>query len=278
MPPTLGDIVGHKKLEVRALRASAGEAIERHAERADAVRPWPASGLPEPLAIIAEIKRMSPSAGLIRPDPFDPAAIAGQYADNGASAISCLTDEKFFGGSLEALSCARRACGLPVLRKDFILDPVQVAQARAANADAVLLIAECLPDDGELAALVASARRWGMAVLLECFSEGGVRRLAGLLESGKLAGEGLLLGINNRDLETMRTEPTQGLRLAPLLLGAAPLVAESGIRQRADLDRYADAGFAWALVGEHLMRQPSPGAALAALLGRPAQPEDATGR
>ncbi|MEO1008264.1 MAG: indole-3-glycerol phosphate synthase TrpC [Planctomycetota bacterium] len=267
MPSTLSDIVEHKHREIDALlRMHPPGELEHAARAAPPARPLPEFPTDDPLAIIAEIKRMSPSAGPIRPEGFDPQDLAVRYAQHGASAISCLTDEKFFGGSLADLTAARSACGVPLLRKDFVLHPAQIAQARAAHADAVLLIAECLPDDGLLADLRRAAADLGMSVLLECHDTAQARRLAGLLDSGAISADGLLLGINNRNLSTMTTDLRHGIAMAPILAGRAPLVAESGIRTHADLVRLGEAGFAWALVGEHLMRQPDPGLALAGML------------
>ncbi len=218
-------------------------------------------------AIIAEIKRRSPSAGLIRPeydgDGFDPARIATLYERNGASAISCLTDEKFFGGSMSYIQRIKEVCGLPVLRKDFLIDPWQLWESRAAGADAVLLIAECL-SEGPLVDMLILAQRLGLTVLLEVHSMDNLLRMRPYV--GFPHPSYCLLGINNRDLSRMETDLNHTLRLIDLVDDPAVVVSESGIRTRADLDRLHQVGVYAALVGEHLMRQADPGVALAELL------------
>ncbi len=210
--------------------------------------------------IIAECKRRSPSAGTIR-DEFDPVDIALQYENAGAMAISCLTDEPFFGGSLEDLSRIRQRVGLPVLRKDFLVDAYQLWEARAAGADAVLLIAELLEPD-LLADLVGLADELGLASLIELH---GADRLPMVMGH---AGHGHLLGVNNRNLKTMETSTDHVLGMLGELQGHLPcVVCESGIRSHDDIRRLAEHGPRNFLVGESLLRQESPGTALRTLLG-----------
>jgi len=217
---------------------------------------------PDATHIIAEVKRKSPSAGVIRED-FDPVAIARAYAANGASAISCLTDEHDFGGRLEYIHQIRDAVKLPVLRKDFIVDIYQVWESRAAGADAILLIAEAIPER-DIIDFQILATELGMTTLLE------VHDVNHLLQAVNIVGfphaSYSLLGINNRDLRTMRTRIEHCMRLAEMLEDTSVLVAESGIRTPDDLRRLREHGIHIALVGEHLMRQPDPGLALRELL------------
>lgn len=223
-------------------------------------------GCERPTAVIAEIKRRSPSAGWIRPEyegpGFSPEDIARRYHGAGASAISCLTDERFFGGSLEYLERVKSAVPLPVLRKDFLIGEWQVWESRAAGADAVLLIAECL-ESGLMSEMMGTARELGMGVLVEVHDERELERV-GPMVSGRA---GVLLGINNRDLRTMRVDLGQTERLLPRVPEVSRLVSESGIRTAVDLERLRACGVRMALVGEHLMREADPGAALARLLG-----------
>ncbi len=214
--------------------------------------------------IIAEIKRRSPSAGVIRED-FDPVAIARMYAEAGASAISVLTDEDFFGGHLGYIQQVKDAISLPVLRKDFIVDEYQVWESRAANADAVLLIAEAL-NEAELVDMMILSRELGMTSLVEVHDVEHllrVKRHIGFPHAGYS-----LLGINNRDLRTMQTDVSHTLRLAEMVDDKRVLVSESGLRTAADLKklRQNGEGVSIALVGEHLLKQPDPGAALRGLL------------
>ncbi len=211
-------------------------------------------------AILAEIKKASPSKGLIRPD-FDPPTLARQLRQGGAAALSVLTDEPFFQGSLDYLQQASEASGLPCLRKDFIVDPFQILEARAYRADAILLIAAALTD-AELAALTARAHELALDVLCEVHTAAELGRVRDL---GCDA-----YGINNRDLVTFEVRLETSLDLAAALPAGAVHVAESGITSRADIDRLRAAGFHAFLIGESLMRQPDPGVALAAWLAEPA--------
>ena len=210
-------------------------------------------------AVIAEIKKASPSRGLIRPN-FDPPALAADYAAGGATCLSVLTDERFFLGHAEHLKQARAACALPVLRKDFTVDALQVAEARALGADAVLLIAAALsaPHMNELA---GAARELGLDVLVEIHDRHELEQV----HRAHLPA-GCLLGINNRDLRTFETRLEVTLDLLPQLPDGAEVVTESGIGAAADVARMRAAGVHRFLVGESLMRAESPGAALRELL------------
>lgn len=212
-------------------------------------------------AVIAEVKKASPSKGVIRAD-FDPVAIACRYAACGAAAISVLTEERYFQGSPAYLEAIRAAVDVPLLRKDFIVDPYQIAEARAWGADAVLLIVAAL-EDAALRELHAAARELELDVLVEAHTADEVDRAA--------AAGATLIGINNRDLRTFVTTLETAERLFPRLPAGAVAVAESGIETPADIARLRRAGYAVFLVGESLMRQPDPGAALQALLAEERQ-------
>jgi len=218
-------------------------------------------------SVIAEIKRKSPSAGWIRPEyerePFDPVPIARQYHDAGASAISCLTDERFFAGKLEYIHAIRDAVKLPVIRKDFIVDPYQIWESRAAGADAVLLIAEALRES-MLIDLMILARDLELTALVEIHDPENLMRVYPHI--GFPLRSYFLLGINNRDLTTMTTDLGHTLRLVDLIDDKDILVSESGIRTPEDLKRLRDAKVRTVLVGESLMREEEPGAALRELL------------
>jgi len=224
-------------------------------------------------AIIGEIKRQSPSAGWIRPeyeprgserDDFEPENIARRYHQAGARAISCLTDEQSFGGHLSYIERIRSAVPLPVIRKDFMVDLWQIFESRAAGADAVLLIAECLTDE-QIAAMIGAAVELGMGILLESHDEENLGRSTEL--AARLHPDRVLIGINNRDLRIMKVDLGHTVRLAGKVPDAGMLVSESGIKTPGDLNRLAQAGVHIALVGEHLMAQADPGAALGELLG-----------
>jgi indole-3-glycerol phosphate synthase len=209
-----------------------------------------------PLALIAELKRASPSAGIIRED-FDPASIAREYEKGGASCLSVLTDEQFFQGSLEDLRQARGASSLPVLRKDFILDDIQVTEARAWGADSILLIVACL-EEPQLALMLNKARALGMDVLVEVHTE---KELKMALSVGAD-----MIGINNRDLRTFEVSLETTQRLASMVPEDVVLVAESGIGNRADCEKMKRCGVDAVLVGEALMRSADIAAATRALL------------
>ena len=218
------------------------------------------------MRVIAEIKRKSPSAGVIR-DKFDPLAIARQYHAAGARAISCLTDEEDFGGDLRFIEQIREVVDLPVLRKDFIVDAYQVWESRAAGADAILLIAECL-DIESMVTCHSLASDLGMTTLIEVHNEENLHRV---LDSMSFPVDGdTLLGINNRDLAQMKTDLAHTGRMLDALgertVERALVVSESGIRTPADLATLRSFGVGIVLVGEHLMAQSDPGDALRALL------------
>jgi len=208
------------------------------------------------IGCIAEFKRRSPSAGWIR-EGADPAQIALRYQSGGAAALSVLTDDPFFGGSLADLRSARQATSLPVLRKDFIVDAYQLVEARAAGADAVLLIVAVLTDP-EIGALMAEAGRLGLHVLCEAHDEAEVARAA--------AASARIIGINQRDLRTFAVDTTLALRLKDRVPAGCVVVAESGIRTAMDVERLREGGVNAILVGEALMRAPDPGLALQELL------------
>jgi indole-3-glycerol phosphate synthase len=213
-------------------------------------------------SVIAEIKRMSPSAGVIRED-FDPVDIALAYEKAGAVAISCLTDMHFFGGNLEFIQQIRSAVPLPVLRKDFIVDEYQIWEARAAGADAVLLISEVLRE-GQLVDLNILAQKLGMTSLVEVHDMENllkIRQHVGFPHAGYC-----LLGINNRNLETMTTDINHTIRMIDVVEDTSIVVSESGISKPEDIDKLRMHGVNIVLVGESLMKQPCPGEALAALI------------
>lgn len=273
MPATLREIVEHKRGEIERARSRSplGE-VESMAKDAPATRDFfaaltePSPG-PDQTRVIAEVKRRSPSAGLIRAQYdaalFDPAFIAHLYSKAGASAISCLTDEKFFGGHLSFIQRIKQRTPLAVIRKDFIIDPYQLVEARAHGADAVLLIAECLHDH-QIEAMLAKAHELGLSVLLEVHSRANLLRVLPILE--QRINPKTLLGINNRDLTRMVTDLSHTTELLDLVPERSILVSESGIRTPEDLALLRQHGVHLALIGEHLMRQPDPGEALASML------------
>ena len=206
-------------------------------------------------AIIAEIKKASPSRGVLIED-FRPAELARQYERGGAAALSVLTDRDFFQGGIEDLQAARAACSLPVLRKDFTIAAYHVIEAAAMGADAILLIAAIL-EVSEMRDFRELAAEFGMVALVEAHDEAEVEKA--------LASGAEIIGVNNRDLRTFRTSLETSIALAPLLSGAAIKVSESGIFTPADIARLADAGYGAFLVGEHLVKSADPAAALRAL-------------
>src|SRR5699024_1215881 len=210
-----------------------------------------------PRAVIAEIKRASPSKGLIRED-FDVAWLASRYAAGGAACLSVLTDRQFFQGDADYLAQARAACTLPVLRKDFIIDPIQVTEARALGADCILLIAAALDDDA-LHDLAETAFDLGMDVLAEVHDAAELQRVLSLPQD-------TIIGINNRDLNTFHTTLDTCIDLRQQVPADRLLVGESGIHTPDDIRRLADHDIGAFLIGESCMRQPDPGAALADLI------------
>ncbi len=267
MADLLSKIVAHKRQEVAERRRA--EPLDELKRRAlDAPKPrnfFKAVTQPKgELRVIAEIKRASPSAGVIR-EEFDPVLIAMAYHDNGAAAISCLTDQKYFQGSFDDLRRVRQAVPLPLLQKDFIVEPYQIYEARANGADAVLLISECL-GEAKLLDLLILATELKLTTLLE------VHDVDNLLKVRPHIGfphpSYALLGINNRDLKTMTTDVGHTLRLVDLVENLDTLVSESGITTPEDVTRLRLAGVHRILVGEHLMRQPDVGEALRRLMGR----------
>jgi indole-3-glycerol phosphate synthase len=210
----------------------------------------------ETIACIAEFKRRSPSAGWIR-EGAPAATFARAYAGGGAVALSVLTDEPFFGGTIEDLRAARAAVSVPVLRKDFIVDAYQLAEAREAGADAVLLIVAVL-SDAELSALLAVSALYGLEALVEAHDAEEVARA--------VRADAAIIGVNNRDLRTFKVDHELCVRLRPGIPADRLVVAESGIRDATDVARLRDAGVDAMLVGETLMRAADPGAVLRALL------------
>ena len=232
-------------------------AVREAAAQAPPRRPFgEALSRPGRVNVIAEHKRRSPSKGAIRED-LAPSDVARRYATAGAVALSVLTEPESFGGALEHLVEARAAVGVPVLRKDFVVDPWQLWEARAAGADAALLIVAAL-SDAELVSLLAAARDASLEALVEVHDREELDRA--------LAAGATIVGVNNRNLKTLEVRVQTSLELAPSIPDAVVAVAESGLRTGEDLRRLRDAGFDAFLVGESLMSAADPGAALAALL------------
>jgi indole-3-glycerol phosphate synthase len=260
----LQKIVAVKRDEIAAARRLCDDAtLRRNAEAVGGLRDF-IGGLREAIgagraAVIAEVKKASPSKGVLR-EHFVAEEIAASYERHGAAALSVLTDRGFFQGAPEFLVRARAACSLPVLRKDFIVDAYQLFEARAMGADCILLIAACL-DDAQLADLEAVAHGLGMAVLVE------VHDAAELDRALRLATP--LIGINNRNLRSFEVSLDTTLALLPRVPAGRLLVTESGILTRADVRRMRDAGVHGFLVGEAFMRAPEPGEALQALFDDP---------
>jgi indole-3-glycerol phosphate synthase len=246
------EVAAAKRAQPFAALAAAAHALGGGRDFTGAIRARIAAGRP---AVIAEIKKASPSKGVLRPI-FDPPAIAARYEAGGAACLSVLTDRPYFQGAPEYLTAARAACALPALRKDFIVDEYQVAQARAWGADAILLIVAAL-DDARLAALEACAIDFGLAVLVEVHDAAELDRALALATP--------LVGINNRNLRTFDVSLATTLDLLPRIPPDRIVVTESGIVAPADVARMRGAGVNAFLVGEAFMRAADPGAALATL-------------
>jgi indole-3-glycerol phosphate synthase len=264
MSDTLARINADKRAEVARRKAARSLAVIEAAAR----RTSPPRGFADRLdaavaaggyGLIAEIKKASPSKGLIRAD-FDPAMLAQAYREGGATCLSVLTDEPYFQGKDEYLVAARGAVDLPVLRKDFMLEPYQIAESRALGADAVLLIMAALSDD-QARELHAAASGWNMDVLVEIHDEAELARALRLPSR--------LIGINNRNLKTLAVDLSVAERLAPLIGQGRSIVAESGLSTPTDLARMARVGASIFLIGESLMREADVTAATRHLLARP---------
>lgn len=259
-PTVLRRIVARKREEIKARRAGKSEqALLQDARAAQPIRPFSAAldarlSKQQP-AVIAEVKKASPSKGVIRED-FDPIMIAREYEAAGAACMSVLTDRDFFQGHEDYLISAREACSLPVIRKDFIVDTYQVAEARAINADCILLIVACL-EDALMQELAQSAQELGMDVLVEVHDEQELERAMQLPTR--------LVGINNRDLHTFETSLDTTYRLANEIPSDRIIVTESGIHTQNDVKTMQGHGINCFLVGEAFMRHSSPGEALKSL-------------
>lgn len=260
MSDILSKIVAVKRQEVAAaLKRKSFEVVRADAQSRVLTRNFLAAlqnkvQADEP-AVIAEIKKASPSKGVLRAD-FVPADIAQSYAEHGAACLSVLTDEQFFQGSADFLKQARASCHLPVLRKDFMVDPYQIYESRAMGADAILLIVACL-DDGQMRELEAIAMGLDMAVLVEVHDEHELERALKLKTP--------LVGVNNRNLKTFEVSLDTTLRLKALMPAGRLLVCESGIHTREDVLRMRTGGVQAFLVGEAFMRAPDPGQTMADL-------------
>ncbi len=255
VPDVLARIVEHKKAELSERRKHLAEWERRAEARLRDRRDFHAALLSAEPAIIAEIKKASPSKGVLAND-FRPAAIAAGYERGGAAALSVLTDERFFHGALADLESARSAVRIPALRKDFTIDACHVVEAAAYGADAILLIAAVL-DEREMRDLRELAERFKMAALVEVHDDA---ELEPALASGAR-----IVGVNNRNLRTFEVTLETSLNLAARMPADILMVSESGIRSRSDIETLRAAGFRAFLVGEHLMRSPDPAAALQAL-------------
>ena len=267
MPTTLKEIITYKRGEVDLAKEECPlDELKKVVETCDPSRNFFGAVVNGhtrgSTSVIAEVKRKSPSAGLIR-DDFDAADIATAYEKAGAAAISCLTDEHFFGGNLAYIQQIRDVVSLPVLRKDFIIDAYQIWEARAAGADAVLLIAEVL-SEGQLMDYMILAHELRMTSLVEAHSMDELLKIQshiGFPHAGYS-----LLGINNRNLKTMKTDLSHTIRMVDVVQDTSVVVSESGISSPDDLERLRQHGVHIVLVGESLMRQQCPGEALARLI------------
>ena len=257
VPDILARIVSVKQAALPALKARA-EGLERlAADNVGSHRDFAGALRASPPAVIAEVKKASPSRGLLSKD-FDAARTARQYEAGGAAAVSVLTDEEFFQGSLADMEVARAACHLPVLRKDFTIDPLHIVEAAAHGADAILLIAAIL-DSVEMRQLRELTESLGLAALVEVHT---ADELQATIDSGAR-----MIGVNNRDLHTFEVRLALSLDLAEMIPAGATRVAESGIFTAADVRRLSDAGYHAFLVGEALMKSADPVEALRGLRG-----------
>jgi indole-3-glycerol phosphate synthase len=257
----LETIAGYKRSEVATAKAAQPlDHLLRAAKEAPPPRDFSAAlrkaAAAKRPALIAEIKKASPSKGMIR-ENFDPEALARAYERGGATCLSVLTDTVSFQGSSDHLICARAAVSLPVLRKDFMLDPYQAVQSRAIGADCILVILAML-DDHSATSLITAARDWGMDTVVEVHDETETRRAIDLNAN--------IIGINNRDLKTFATTLDTAVRLKPLIPPEATVIAESGLSTPADLRRMASVGIGAYLIGEALMRQHDVEAATRAII------------
>lgn len=255
IPARLAAIVEHHQRRVADDPRSAERLLEEARSR-PAPRDFAAAISGSGISLIAEIKRRSPSRGWLARD-LDPAQLAKAYAAGGATCLSVLTDAEFFGGAWEDLAEARQAAGLPVLRKDFTLSPLDVCDARLNGADAILLIAAVL-DDAQLRDFRALADELGLGALVEAHDEREIDRA--------LASGATVVGVNQRDLGDFSVDPERAARLAGRIPATVLSVAESGVRSRADVQRAAEAGYSAVLVGEHLVTSADPESAARALL------------
>ncbi len=259
MPTILDKIVATKREEIVAAKQAGSQAVlETKLDAAPQSRDFFAAlDRGDDIKLIAEVKKASPSKGVIRED-FDPIEIAKTYAQHGATCLSVLTDKPYFQGDLSYLREIRQHVDAPLLRKDFLLDPYQVVEARANGADAVLLIAECLPGD-ELPQLLAKVRELGMTALVELYEPENLSRV---IDSGAR-----LIGVNNRDLRTFEVDLNHTVNMRQQMPSDRLVVGESGIHTRTDVEKLAAAGVGAILVGESLMRSDDIGAAVKTLLG-----------
>jgi indole-3-glycerol phosphate synthase len=266
MTNVLTKIIDDKKRHIAAMKTRKTlEALEMEAEAAPAIRPFYAAlharQVAGKTALITEIKKASPSAGLIRPH-FDPAELAKTYEKAGASCLSVLTDEPYFQGRDMDLVVARKACHLPVLRKDFMIDPYQIIESRALGADCILIIMACL-SDAQARELIATADAYSLSILVEVHDTEELARALPLTEH--LPSH--MIGINNRNLKTLEIDLATTERLAALTPQNRLMVGESGIRTRADVERLQHANVSCFLVGENLLKSPDVETATRGLLG-----------
>jgi len=254
----LEQIIADKRIEVAGRKKlQSMESLQEQLPEAGTRPDFVAALRSAPIGLIAEVKRRSPSAGLIR-EPFDPAAIAQEYEANGASAVSCLMDNKYFGGGVEDFSKVRNAIGLPMLYKEFVVDPWQLAHAKTMGASAVLLIVGALPGE-ELLSFIRESHALELQPLVEVHDREEMRRA---IDAGADC-----IGINNRNLKTFATTLETTFELATMAPADCTLVSESGIKTPEDVVLLKGAGAHAVLVGESLLREPSPGEAARRLMG-----------